>query len=139
MARSSPTGLVQPSRRQITAALSRLLSAIDRQAVLSGLRRGADHSFEFSAPSAGRLRVSLYVQRSQRRAADRTHTTGAVLVATATETNHKAARVRLTLRLTPAGKRRLRTASQFELQTRASFTPSNGRATAVRRRFKLSR
>ena len=106
-------GSPPPTRRQI---LSLLRAEIPSQHHLRAavLLRDGGYSFSFNAPTAGRLHIAWYPP-------EHGHRGSGVLVASASHHYAGATTDTLTVRLTPAGRRILRTTPAVSLVVRAAF------------------
>jgi hypothetical protein len=131
---SGHSGQASPSRAQIAGLLTRILVLRGERAWITGLLSRRGFSFVFSAPSAGRLVVSWYRTWRGRHGRQTRR-----VVATGTRAFGRRERSRVTVALTAAGVRTLRSVRRVRLVARASFTPVGGPVTTVRRSFTLVR
>jgi hypothetical protein len=117
VAGSNETGA--PTSSQVNS-LSAILVPHGAAARIYALLRHGGFTFTWDAPSAGRLSIT-WTQVSASRGHRRT-----IVVAKGTRYFGSAGRVRVTVSLTPAGRRLLRSARRVKVDVRAIFTPSRG-------------
>jgi hypothetical protein len=123
----------RPSPAQIEAALRAVLTPTGKAAKASRLRRTHRFTVSFSAPAAGTVAIDWFqVPRGARLA--RAHP---ILIASGHATFSAAARAKVTLELTAAGRRLLAHAHSVRLTAKATFTLAGGSRFAVRSAFTL--
>lgn len=127
---------------QIKAALSRLGPPAKNTTIRSLLKKGRA-TLTFVAPAPGRVAVAWYQVPAGAKvtaAAKKKKKKKPLLVATGTKTATKAGPVTVVVKLTKAGKKKLRaTKRTLSLTSKASFTPTGAKATTRIARFKLKR
>jgi hypothetical protein len=128
---SSPaSGIPAPSPPGIRALLATILAPHGKTARIRALLRHGGYSFTWTAPSAGRLVISWYARPRHR---------ARVLVATVRRSFPKAETASITIALTPAGRRLLRSARKLTLSASVSFTPAGGSGTTLTKGFTVTR
>jgi hypothetical protein len=89
--------------------------------------KAGGYKFSFSAPSAGKLRLSWVPGRTGRQ----------VLVASASVVFHKAGRASVKLKLTAEGRKLLKGGKSVKIASDATFTPTGGSPTTRTKRVTL--
>lgn len=125
---------------QIKAALSKLGPPAKNTTIRSLLKKGRA-TLTFVAPTPGKVAVAWYqVPAGAKVTAAAKKKKQPLLVATGTKTATKAGPVTVVVKLTKAGKKKLRaTKRTLSLTSKASFTPTGAKATTRIARFKLKR
>jgi unsaturated rhamnogalacturonyl hydrolase len=118
-----------PSRRQIKAALSRVLRPAGRTARIEAIVRDRGYTLWFRSPSAGRLVIAWYARVQGRRA----------LIAAARVVFPQPDRAAVKLMLTGRGVALLQAGQRLTITTDASFTPGGATATSSMRTTTLTR
>jgi hypothetical protein len=113
--------------------LSAILLPHGKAARIRELLRHGGFTFAWNAPGAGRLSIT-WTQPGTARGHRR-----AIVVAKVTRDLGAPGPVRITVRLTPAGRRLLRSARRVRLDVRATFTPRRGARTTAAASFGLTR
>jgi hypothetical protein len=130
VASSPATGTFAPSPSEIRALLAKILAPHGNAARISALLKHGGYSFRWRAPSAGRLVISWYARPRHR---------ARVLVATVRRSFAKAETTTITIALTPAGRRLLRSARKLTLSASVSFAPAGGAGTTLIKSFTVTR
>jgi hypothetical protein len=133
-AQVGPVVSAAPSVTAIRSALSQALKAA-ASAKLTAIVRHHRYTFTFVAPGAGTLVMNWYYLPPGARLAR----AKPVLIARARAVATKPGRLRVTLSLTAAGRRRLGHTKRLNLTGEGVFKPAGGAAVTVARRFTLRR
>ena len=112
------------SAAQIKSRLYKQLAVSRAAARVSAILKHDGYTFSFQAPTAGRVVIRWYDARG-------------ALVATGKARFATAGPIKITLRLTAAGKRILKTAKRLKLTARASYTQSSGLRLLANRTLRL--
>jgi PKD domain len=123
--------VLAPTAARIRALLAEQLSPPPQAARLSSLLRHRGYSFEFPAPTAGRLQIRWYLHSHARRKR--------VLIAAGSRMCAAAGIIKVSVRLTSDGKRVLRQLGSVLVTGKATFTPTGKRPVFAMRTFKLLR
>lgn len=121
---------------QIKADLRRALKPVGRGARIRTLLKRGGYTFTFKAPTAGKV-VIEWLGRA--RSAHDAKVTKPVIVAIGRARFSKPERVRITIRLTSAGRRMLKHARSVRLTAKGIYTPKGGSPVTATRSFKLRR
>jgi hypothetical protein len=130
VANSLATGVLAPSPSAIRALLAKILVPHGNAARISALLKHGGYSFRWTAPSAGSLVISWYARPSHR---------ARVLVATVRRSFPKAETTSITIALTPAGRRLLRSARKMRLSADVSFAPAQSAGTTLTKGLTVTR
>jgi hypothetical protein len=131
-----PSGTPTVTRAQIKADLRRALLPRGRAARIRALLKHHGYTFMFTAPTAGKVVIEWSALARGARAAKATKP---VIVARGSARFSKPGRVRITIRLTPAGKRILKHARSIKLTAKGTYTPRGGSSLTATRAFRLRR
>lgn len=121
-----------PAARSRTTLL-RALAPSGKAARLAHVLSNNGYTFNFKAPSTGRLLISWY------QVFHGTHHAHRTLVATSKTTTLLAGTSRITITLTHAGRQLLHHAHRVSLTADAKYTPSGGRTVTATKPFALNR
>jgi len=125
-----------PSRARIRANLAKQLAPKGRAARLTSLLKKGGYTFRFSALTAGRLEIDWYsTARAQRGGAS----VKPARVALGKARFASAGPIKLTIRLTKAGERMLKSARSVTLIADGSYRPTGATAVTAKRKFTLRR
>jgi hypothetical protein len=134
------TATFSPTVKDTTAELAKLLKQLGVGAKFGPLLHSGGYTLTFGAPAAGKLVIGWYVVPAGAHVATAKHRHAKpTLIATGTATAGQAGNVKLTVKLTRAGRTRLRHARRLKLTARATFTPAGGAAVTATARFALKR
>ena len=120
-----PTAPAGPTAAQLKASLLRSLAPRGKAARIATLLKRGRYSGAFTGLGAGKLAVGWYYRT--------------VTYAIGTATSTGAPTLAITLRLTAAGRRKLRHSKRLTLIGFASFTPTRGKPVSATVRFTLKR
>ncbi len=128
-----------PAGAQVRAALHHVLAPSGARARIKALLKAGGYTLTFDAPSAGRLSLAWYLVPKGARLTD-ARTAKPVLVASVSARITRAGKVRVKVKLSRAGRTRLKSAQKsLKLTGQGSFTPSGAKRTTVRRSFAIRR
>ncbi len=122
----------------VEALIAKQLAASWRGATIVGLLRKGVFKATFKAPEAGTAAIGWYYSPPASKRG-KTSASSRVLIASGKRTFHAAGKAALALRLTPAGRRLLRSASRIRLTATCVFTPSGSRPVRTSSAFELKR
>jgi hypothetical protein len=131
-----PSGAPTVTRAQIKADLRRALVPRGRAARILALLKHRRYTFMFRAPTAGKVVIEWLALPRGARAAKATKP---VIVASGSARFAKPGRVRITIRLTPAGRRMLKHAHSLRLTAKGIYTPKGGSSLTATRTLRLRR
>ncbi|UUY05738.1 hypothetical protein LRS13_09520 [Svornostia abyssi] len=120
---------------QIIAALGGVLSPTGKAAKITALLKSG-YTFAFNAPGAGKLQVTWYYLPKGAKLAAKPKP---VALAAGAATLSSAGKVRLTVKLNSAGKKKLRKARSLKLTARATFTAPGKKPLSTTRTFSVKR
>jgi hypothetical protein len=134
------TATFNPTVSQCKATLTNALKPTGNAAKLHPLLKAGGYALTFSAPCAGALAVRWYlVPHGAHLAAAKHKHPKPILIATGTATANQAGNVKLTVKLTRAGRAKLALAHRLKLTALATFTPLGGTAVKAIAAFTLKR
>jgi len=143
---TTPTPIViksSPTAAQVKAALEKALVPSGAGAHIKALLKAGGYSSAFGAPSAGKLALDWYQVPKGARLPDARAAKPrprSVLIASVSATITKAGKFKAKVKLSRAGRTRLRsTRRSLTLTGQGSFTPSGARQTTIRRTFSVRR
>jgi hypothetical protein len=122
----------------VEALIARQLAVSWRGATIAGLLRKGMFKAAFKAPEAGTAAIGWYYSAPVSKR-PKTSARSRVLIASGKRTFHAAGKAALAMRLTPAGRRLLRSASRIRLTATCAFTPPGSRPVRTSRAFELKR
>jgi hypothetical protein len=134
------TATFNPTVQDTRAALAKLLKQLGVGAKFGPLLHSGGYRLTFGAPAAGKLTIGWYLVPAGAHLATAKHKHAKpTLIATGTATASQPGNVKLTVKLTRAGRTRLRHARRLKLTARATFTPAGGAAVTATATFTLKR
>lgn len=134
-----PSGGFAATDSQIIAALGRVLSPTGKAAKIAALLKSG-YSFTFSAPGAGKLRIDwYYLPKGAKLAANTKKKPRPTTIATGAVTSSNTGAIKIRLKLTSAGKKKLKKAKRLRLTTQASFTPADRKPLLTRTTLTIKR
>lgn len=122
---STPTGPTGPTAAQIKASLLRQLVPHGKASRIGALLRHGGYTFSFHALTGGTVVIQWH--------------SGHVLVAVGKVKFTRAGNAKLTIKLTKAGRRLLKTTRRRTLTANGAFTPVSQHAITAAKRFHLAR
>ncbi len=136
---SAQIGPVSPSIAAIKGQLGKVLSPSGKAARIGALLRTSGYRTSFRAISGGRLTIDGYHLPAGARLTKPILKPKPILIATGTVRFARAGAVTLTIRLTNAGRRMLRTAKTLKVTAKGTYIPIGGQATSATRNISLRR
>jgi hypothetical protein len=132
-------GPVAPSVAEVKILLAGQLAHLGSAAKIHNLLKRGRHAFSFRTLGAGRVVINWYYLPKGASLKRPRHKPKPELIATATARFTSSRQIKLTIKLTPLGRRMLTGAKHLKLTAQATYTPAGYPKVLVTKRFTLKR
>jgi trimeric autotransporter adhesin len=138
-AASPQRGPVAPSDEQVRSLLSTWLPPAGKAAKIGALLKGGGYTAWFKTLSGGSIAIDWYYLPRGANLNKPRHRPAPILIASGSARFSQARQVKLTIRLTQAGKRMLNRTGKLSLTCKGIYTPAGNGAVTTTRSFTLKR